>query len=408
MNAIKNYRKNNLKVSFETISGMMLFANLITMEYFESPLYTLIQYVFLLFIFLFALHRIHNVKTQDLSFILAIFMMGVLIVISSFLGNAPEYYLRASMYYAAFLVVMCLLLIENGYRNKLENILVGGKLYLSVILLLNDLLMMLLPDKFYNISGRSIGTALIGNKFSVVYAHLMLMFILVFLERKTKYRNRKIITYAIIVAVISKLCDCTTVMLASCLFVLLCFIPRNFKKILLKPAVVIFLFFLSAILLLVFEGVLTLRPIQFLITEVLHRDATLTGRMQVYPYLYMLISKRPLMGYGYGTLIVKEASTWYANAQNGLLDFIIRYGCLTAFFLVISIMISALKNAKNAIHKIDNNNWCVLVMIYVYMFMGIAEIVYSKLFLLFIILLYACSCNNKKEIQREMLTKMNR
>lgn len=382
----------DVKISFATIAGMLFFANLITIEYFESSIYTFVRYVLLLLVLFYTLSKIYSVKISNMTFIFAISAIGILIVVSSYLGDVTGYNLRASVFYAAFLVVMSIFLIETRYIQELRNVLIGGKLYLMVILIITDLLMVVLPDKFYNISGRDIGTTLLGNKFNVAYAHLMLMFILIFLEERPKHRNRKTIIYAIIVAVICKFCDCTTAMLGCCLFLALYFIPKKFKEIFSKPVVVIALFFLTAFLLFAFNEILTLKPIQFLIVDVLHRDATLTGRMQVYPYLYKLISNRPLTGYGYGTSIVEKVSIWYANAQNGLLDFVIRYGCLTAVFLVLSILISAQKNNKNNARNLEGKNWLVLAMVYVYMFMGIAEITYSKQFLFYIILLYACSC----------------
>ena len=393
MNSSITLRLNNgLRISFATVMGILFFANLVTIEYFESSIYTMLQYIFLLSILFYTLHRTHSIRKSDWIFILFFFMMSGLIVISSHLGDVVGYYLRASMYYAAFTIVMCLFLIQARYIQKLKDILIGGRLYLIAVLTLTDLLMVVLPNEFYNISGRDIGTTLLGNKFNVAYAHLMLMFLSIFLEERLNVRNKKVVIYAIIVTGICKLCDCTTAILGCCLFVLLYFIPKKIKEILSKPVVIIAVFFLCAFLLFAFNGILMLKPIQYLITNVLHRDATLTGRMQVYPYLFMLIANKPWVGYGYGTDIVQRISIWYANAQNGLLDFVIRYGCLTAAILVLSIFVAAIKNKKNNRHNIDGRNWLALIMIYVYMFMGIAEITYSKQFFFYITFLYACSC----------------
>lgn len=392
---------NGLRVAFSTVIGVLLFANLVTIEYFASSIYTSIQYVFLLLILSYVFRKIYKVRKSDWCFILLIFVMGGLIVISSYVGNVVGYNLRASIYYATFTGVMCLFLIEARRVEKLKEVLIGGKLYLIVVLALTDMLMIVLPSKFYNISGRDIGTTLLGNKFNVAYAHLMLMFLSIFLEERLHVRNKKVIIYAIIVAGICKFCDCTTALLGCCLFVFLYFVPLKIKEVLSRPIVVMLLFFLSAFLLLAFDGILMSKPIQYLIVEVLHRDGTLTGRMQVYPYVLMLIADKPWFGYGYGTDIVKRVSIWYANAQNGLLDFAIRYGWLASAALTFNVFVATAKNSKNNKHNIDGKNWLTLIMIYVYIFMGIAEITYGKVFFFYIILLYACSClrsvNKKKQ-----------
>lgn len=390
-----------LRVTFATVMGVLLFANLVTIEYFDSSIYTLIQYIFTILILSYTLRKVYKVGKSDWCFILSILVTSGLIVISSYIGNVVGYYLRASIYYATFTGVMCLFLIEARRVEKLKEVLIGGKLYLIAVLALTDMLMIVLPSKFYNISGRNIGTTLLGNKFNVAYAHLMLMFLSVFLEERLHVRNKKVVIYAIIVAGICKFCDCTTAMIGCCLFVLLYFVPPKIKEVLSRPIVVMSLFFLGAFLLLEFDGILMSKPIQYLIIEVLHRDGTLTGRMQVYPYALMLIADKPWFGYGFGTDIVKRVSIWYANAQNGLLDFVIRYGCLTAAALTFNVFSATAKNSKNNKHNLDGKNWLTLIMIYVYIFMGIAEITYGKVFFFYIILLYACSCiravNKKKQ-----------
>ncbi len=401
MNSKLTFIKNKiLAIPFMTIMGILFFADLMTIEYFESPIYTLLQYIILLVLLFYTWKKKDIVKKTDLFFIFMIMMVGIFIVISSFLGDVPGYYLRAAVYYATFLVVMSVFLLETRYIQEIKNVFIGGKWYLIAVLIVTDLLMILWPDKFYNISGSCIGTTLVGNKFNVSYTHMMFMFVSVFLEDNIQYRNRKAFIYSLIVAVICKLCDCNTGVLGCVLFAVLYFMPNRVKKILSKPGVVIAIFFLNAFGLLVLKDILAIKPIEFIITEILHRDVSLTGRMSVYPCVYDLISERPLLGYGYETLIVKQTTLGIANAQNGLLHFVICYGCLTAVFLMFSIFISTHKNNVNNLQNVDGKNWIVLVMIYVYMFMGIVEITYNKHFFFYIIFLYACSCmKDAKEIQ---------
>lgn len=385
------------KMSLISIISVFLFADLITLGYFESPIYTLIQYISLLIVGIFVILQIRYIKFQDMMFLLSSLLLGLCIVIASYFNKVNPAALRGSIYYAMLLFIMCMFLIEAGNKKALRQVLLGGKVYLMVVLVLNDFLMVALPNTFNNISGRDIGTTLLGNKFNVSYSHLMLMFIFVFLEERLKKRNKKIIVYAILLSILCLYVECSTTLLACWVFVVLYFLPEDLKEFISKPSVFIIVFFLSAFLLISFSGILSWGPIKYLIVNILHRDATLTGRMQVYPYIYKLVTNQSWWGYGYGTDIVMKTSIWYANAQNALWDFVICYGVITTAFLIIYMMFSVNKFFKCTTEKFRNSSWLIFEMIYVYIFMGIGEITYSKQFFFYIALLWSKSSILKKQ-----------
>lgn len=386
-----------LKISLISIISIFLFADLITLGYFQSPIYTLIQYISLLIVAIFTVFQIRYIESHDVPFLLVTLLMGLCIVVSSYFNKVNSDTLRSSIYYAALIFIMCMFLIEAGNKKALRLVLLGGKVYLIIVLLLNDFLMIAMPNTFYNISGRDIGTTLLGNKFNVSYAHLMLMFILIFLEERLKNRNKKIIIYAILLSILCLYVDCSTTLLACWVFVILYFLPKHLRAFISKPIVVIIVFFLSAFLLLSFSGILSWGPIKYLILNVLHRDTTLTGRMQVYSYIYRLVSRQRWWGYGYGTDIVMKTSIWYANAQNALWDFVICYGFITTAFLIIYMMLSVSRYYKCNSEKFKTSSWLIFSMIYVYIFIGIGEIIYNKQFFFYIALLWAVCAIWKKQ-----------
>ena len=176
---------------------------------------------------------------------------------------------------------------------------------------------------------------------------------------------------------------------------MLYFLPENLRKIASNPITFIVVFFLSGFLLLFFSGILTWTPVRYLIVDILHRDATLTGRMQVYDYIYGIVSQSKWWGYGYYTDIFKKTSMWYANAQNAMWDFIICYGFITMVAMLVYMMSSVCKFSKNESSGcFRDTNWITFSMLYVYVFIGIGEIVYNKQFFFFIALLWA-ECSTK-------------
>lgn len=193
--------------------------------------------------------------------------------------------------------------------------------------------------------------------------------------------------------------DCNTTLLACWVFVILYFLPEHLKMVASKPIVFIVIFFLSGFLLLSFSSILTWGPVKHLIVDVLHRDATLTGRMQVYSYIYRIVFQKKWLGYGYETNIVLSTSKWYANAQNALWDFIICYGFITATVLTVYMMMSVFRYFKYNKKEIKKSSWIIFSMLYVYIFMGIGEITYNKQFFFFIAVLWAC-CSVKSNNTR--------
>ena len=61
------------KMSLISIISVFLFADLITLGYFESPIYTLIQYISLLIVGIFVILQIRYIKFQDMMFLFRFF-----------------------------------------------------------------------------------------------------------------------------------------------------------------------------------------------------------------------------------------------------------------------------------------------------------------------------------------------
>lgn len=393
------------KISPEFFASLGIFFDLVTIEYFASPIYTLLQYIAIVPAFLYCIIYIKKIRNSQWLILVMVSFISFWIMLSSFFNEVETYYLRASIYVGILYIILfifCILLVKN---KKFEIVGLAGKCFLIPVVFINDLLMIILPNSFYNISGRDIGTCLIGNKFSVAYAHLMLFFLQVYFEKDSKKRSKKIILYTFVMSVLCIYIECVTVLLATWLFLLLYFITPFFRKILSNTIVFIGCFFISAYLLIWLKGILSLDFVQYFIVNILHRDVTLTGRLEIYPYIFHALSSHQVFGYGYGTSIIKDLSVWFANTQNAFWDFVIRYGFITMITLLCLLFFIIWQYHKIQI-KIgyDVRLWLNLSIIYVYIFIGIAEIVYNKHFFFYIALLNAYTLNytqQGRQIQNE-------
>lgn len=386
-----NILKANKRISVVSILSFFLFAELITIDYFSSSFYTVLQYFFLLLILFFCLKNFNLILKANIVVItifLCSLLLGVGIVGSSYINHVATYNFRDAIYYAFLIFVISFYLIIVAKKKQLKSLLNAGKIYLIIILVANDFLMFAFPEQFYNIHGRDIGTCLIGNKFVVAYAHMALLFILMIFNKKRE--KIKIIIYGLIAIVICLYVDCMTSVLGTVILLILYFVPKRVKYLLLSPIVFSASFFLSACLLILFQSILNFGPIRFIIVDILHRDLTLTGRMEIYNYILNLISFHPMFGYGHGTNVVEEKSIWYANAQNAFWDFTINYGFVTSLLLFLYLLAIMFIANKTKI-KVDFSTgmYVSACMLYVYMFIGIGEIVYNRMFIFYATLLAA-------------------
>lgn len=408
---IRNKKHGVRKVSIISVLSVLLFAELITLNYFSSQAYTLLQYLMVIPIFLYCIRNVHILFNTHISIVMffCTIMLGISIVVSSYINGVTSYNLRGAIYYAVLLCVMNMFVTIVGYKKKLDLLLNAGKIYLLFILIANDLLMFVLPNKFYNIGGREIGTCLIGNKFVVAYAHIALFFLLVVLDKRKQYAKYRVFIYGSITMLICLYVDCMTTVLATALFLILNFLPKHIKSLLTSPIVFSVAFFGGAFLLILFDNVLSFGPIRFLIIDVLHRDLTLTGRMEIYYFIFKLLATHKWLGYGYGTNIVETTSIWYANAQNAFWDFAICYGFITLITLFIYLIVVVYKcNKAQASFGISKYTYECTCMLYIYIFMGIGEIVYNKQFIFYAALLGAaciqlCCLGANGDLRRPLL-----
>lgn len=382
--------KNQGRLSLTSIVSFLFFFNIISIVYIQSSAFTLFQYAVLAIVIVYCTKYVIDVFRNDWKTMFSIIAVVGGIVISSYVNHVDNYNMRGTVYYILLIVAVFIFLAALGIKGKLGHFLRAGRVFLFFVLIVNDILMLVAPNKFYNVDGLEIGTFILGNKFNVAYAHLMLFFFSLLLEKDLKIRRKKAFIYAVILSAVCIYVDCNTVMLSVWLFILFYFFSPSIKKVLSKPIVFFVGFFISGFLLIGFSDILSFSPIQSFIVNVLHRDADLTGRLNVYPYVLELFERSKWFGYGYGNQIVKDESIWYANAQNGFWGFVINYGIITMFFLIVLLWIVISKN-KFAIHnnKYPDGIWICNVILYVFLFVGIVEISFGIQFLFYIALLNA-------------------
>ena len=232
-----------------------LFFNIVTIEYFSSSVYTLFQYIMLIPVILYCICNLKEIRGSQWIVLFVVGIIDFFIVLSSYVNNVETFYLRAAVYSGLLFFMIFAYSIILAHKGEIETLAIAGKWYLLFVVLLNDVLMVVLPNKFYNINGSDIGTCLIGNKFSVAYAHLMLLFLFVILEKRKRVRAQKVIVYTLFMTILCVFIDCMTVMLGSWVFAIMYFIVPSLKRLFSSLISLVVCFFGSAFLLILFETV---------------------------------------------------------------------------------------------------------------------------------------------------------
>ncbi len=382
MNTLRSLRK----LAIEELLSFALFFCIVPIQMLETPLYTLLQYGILAVAVVYLLLHCRTWLRRDAVLFCALGMCAA-IVLSSTINAAEFWQIREAVFYAAIIVVVFAFLRLLSVENKLHLFVTAAITYLTIVVVLNDGLMILLPDQFYNVDGRDIGTLLLGNKFSAAYAHLLLTAFVALNSKRDKTLRVNTLLMTAVTLLVSLYVDCITIALGCLAFGVLLLLPKKLRRVLSNPVVFLLLLLACAAVVFVLPYVVQFKPVAFIIEDVLHRDISLTGRLDIYGELPAIFLKKPFLGFGYMNMPVKQHLLWYANAQNALLDVLLNYGAVTALGLLALCGFAVAGIKKAAVNK--EKLWVIGGMLYAFMFIGIVEITYSTIFFLLLALLSA-------------------
>ncbi len=224
----------------------------------------------------------------------------------------------------------------------------------------------------------------VGNKFSIGYNHLYLctLYYLIhpFLNRKKQ--KLCLLLFISLMLITSITTWCSTMTLATIILMFLSLITSDKVRNYLASANVVIIsllvfnigFFLLASWLVEYDF------IQYVITELLNENITLTGRLQIYLDIQKAFTESPWIGLGYGnSMVVSYFFTGAFDAQNGLVELFIQTGIIgvaTFLFLVYT--------ASKTIEKNDIPKYPLVVFIYTIIIISTVEIPFKPTFIFFL------------------------
>ncbi len=333
-------------------------------------------------------------KRKYLFLWLALLLFCALLFASVYTNRNPkigESPMRGTVRAVLFLVELYALMIwisERGHTNYFINFLFY---YVLLLVVVTDVLLL---TGLITYSDGSHTVYLVGTKFVVSYLHMDLL-TLWFLKADEGYNIRNIpklglVFTAILLIVISVRVECMTGVL-GCLILFICFLlidrpSRKGLSILNAPVTLFGALVINLIFPFISELIVSIPFVNYFVVEIMGKSENLTGRIEIFEIFSRRMEDHWAFGFGFGNenLAAKELFG-YANAQNSLLQWILRAGVVNTVMLVVLLLMIFRYRAKLGEYR---RTMPLVILIYVYIFLGSVEITFSMSFIMWVFVLF--------------------
>ena len=377
-----------MKIKISSIITFMVYhIALINLPYISIYNYILYSFMGLTLLFILLNYRVF-LKKEYRTVNIFFFLFLTVIMISSFYNNTN---IHRAIIYTVKVMSIVMFFEYMYYKNENKKAMQMFFYFTIFYCLINDIIIFISPDIYiYNQ-----GYYFIGNKFHLSYIHIILLILFMYLYKDDLKQSdmKKIMLFFVIVVSLATfiITECTTALIGY-LILLLLMTFNSMKKMLKNPKILLATMFISGFVLIFFSNILQNKIIENIIVNVLHENTELTGRLYIYENLFDILSKRPILGYGYGN----SYETMYdyigaPNTQNGLLECVLNFGIIGTVFFVLFI-VSIVKNLKYN-NEYRDKQYVILFGIYVFILLGMVEVTYD---IYLITLLSMINCGKRK------------
>ncbi len=214
----------------------------------------------------------------------------------------------------------------------------------------------------------------LGNKFSVMYDHILLSALFLTLYQGRRRRNW-IFAIGVILIILSFSFDCATTAVMSFAFMIMLFIEGKKHSLFESKITIGIALATSAIFPFLSAAFIRIGFIQNAIVTVLGRNLTMTGRVNIFTHIIELVKDGLFWGIGReNTTSVIATVAGAANIQNGFWQIAITYGMIPAAFLFFAILSATRSGVER---KTSLHSYTMLGVIYAFVLAGFVEITYG-------------------------------
>lgn len=340
------------------------------------PHYLFLLFKYVLLIYLFVRH--YFIIYSDKLLYACIFMYGGVTTFSTAINYLPINTVVASFFYMIQITVI-FITVQSYLKNYSLTDLISCVVSIFIFLcILTDILMLFVGYNFEDPSE----SYFIGNKFTVSYLHCFTLAMMHFLNDSKKhyfiFSSIGISIFSIISVLVIMNVHCTTGIVAILASILILILPRSKMDIFMSEKVLIIVAAVMNFLIFGSYSLLTTPVIQNVVTNILHKSANLTGRLQIYKIIIQTIQKNFFIGYGYFNDVIEKILN-YGNAQNGIMKILIDSGFLGLIGYMGIVYFGINKRQK------DKNNWPFFVFLYTMIIASAVEINLTHMIVFFMI-----------------------
>lgn len=310
--------------------------------------------------------------------VIGFIIWGVVLLLSTFKYSKDIMKIfRAMVYLLGIFAIF--LTVKYMFRYQKQKLFMTIYVLFTFFSCINLATVILAPNGIYN-KGWQGATYWFGGKFITFYMFYTWLCLYVIMKRK-----KHIIAFVVPFLIGILLCmrvDCSTGIACICVSALLIMSRKIVTKI--KPWMLIGIV-LGVTGVMVFSNILFNNSlIQYFITKVLHRSSMMTGRVEIYSSFFQIMKSDIWFGQGYDNSIVTRNTTLgYLNAQNGLLDIITQTGVIGLIPFVF-MLYAFLREGSVYLNNIENQLAVIFLM--GFFFCSFGEISFNSYFFLLLVL----------------------
>lgn len=311
--------------------------------------------------------------------IISFIVWGMILLLSTFRYSKDLItVLRALLYLLGIVTVFVVVKYMFKYqRSKLFWTIYG---LFTIFSFVNLITLILKPNGLYNVDWQG-ATYWFGGKFTTFY-----MFYTWLCLYAIKKRIKNIIAYIPLFMVGLFICvrvNCSTGI--ACIYISFFLILGRKIIVKIKPWMLIAIVLGITITMVISNTLFNSTMIQYFVKNVLHRSSTMTGRIEIYGSFFEIMRRDFWLGAGFdNSIIMRNTTLGYLNAQNGILDVITQTGIIGLVPFIITIY-GFWKEGIEHFDKIENQ--LVAIFLLGFFFCSFGEISFNSYFFLLLVLI---------------------
>lgn len=400
--------RNSFTVSKSSLIAIMLFlAQFVTLPYFTW--YNTAKYTTIVIAGVYVCTRYKKIAKRKYALInmLSVIFCGMLLWTSfqnrNLITNRNPF-LAAIAFSALFLdfLLFMEIMIEN---NEVNHVLLIFYRMTIIVLFINDILIFVYPNLYLSFGENYF----IGTKFEVIYLHFLSICLYMIKNKDNNFKNATALGMLIWTFFIGLQIKCSTGLVGTAFLLILMIVINKKEEVFLNPL------FYAGVQAICFgfvffcEIVLSNPTVENFIVNILGKNATMSGRANIYMKVPILLTSNHAWttGFGYATSYeLGRKLGGFPDTQNGILEWIWYAGVPTTIIMIVLFMV-VLYVSRKSIEKDRGEMRAMLIFLYLLTILGTVEITITHLYFAVIVCIMGIGVSRFDGVETEEMPIIN-